>query len=356
MKHVLILIGIVFLLVGSASAIECGSYFTKSTDKRDKAVSAALSFELSMNRLYSRADDLYDILDDMDNDENLSSASDDFSDLVDRKNDALDDLDDFNSKINSYDSAISDSRNDLPIGCFDTFNVYDDDLDEMQSYYRDIKRQWDRFIDKYNVVNDYRSDLSSHTVSEAKSTVDSMRDYADSVVSAVDNGVDWDITGSEIFNDTIYTEEECFDMISLNIEKTNKECTTKCNQLISTLNCDNDSCDYSNYTTQINNLSSKLGSCNMRLNELKTSSNDNCPICEACSDKDTTIISLNNQINSLKSEKNRLSATVVNITVSRDLLKKSLEDSQAATCDSSWWMYGFIGLLILIILAWIFAL
>jgi len=366
-------LGVLCLMLGAVNATDCSGYFTKAADKRIKVVSAASSLELTVERLGSRADDLYNTLDDMNNDENLTSASDDFTDFVDRKNDASDDMSNLKSALDSYDSAISDSRDELPNACFKVFNLYDGDLSDVDDYYSNVRSAWNKFTPRYDIIAGYRSNLAGHTVSEAKPKVDDIRDYIDDVYSEVTNNLATTINATTgVTDEKIYNQTECFGMITKNVDIAVKDCQNKCNIFISTkcnasitpvttttipVGPQNGTCQ--DCTSLVYREQEKTRECENRLSALQgscVSTCPQCPVCESTEQKDA-------QINALAKENANLSAQVVNLKSSNlganktiEGLNKQLSEVKSTPANCLLWQAIAVALFLLILAAWIFAL
>jgi len=363
MKKIIVVLGILCLMLGVVSATDCTGYFTKAADKRIKVVSAASSLELTTERLASRADDLYNTLDDMNNDENLTSASDDFTDFVDRKNDASEDMSNLKSALDAYDNAISDSRDDLPNACFKVFNMYDGDLSDVDDYYSNVRSAWNKFTPRYDIIAGYRSNLASHKVSEAKPKMDDIRDYIDDVYSEVTNNLATTINATTGATDEkIYNQTECFGMVTKNVDIAIKECNAKCNDYVNKKmqNCTSEvtpttipqNCQ--DCTSLILNEKQRTSDCENRYTALSGSCQKNCPICSDTVDKDNRITGLSNenaelktQIASAVSNYNSANRTVTELT-------KKVADLEAAPCSCTIWIIIAVVLALVIIVAWLF--
>jgi hypothetical protein len=370
MKKMILTLGIFLLMVGMVSAIDCTGYFTKSADKRIKVISAASSMELTVERLNSRADNLYNTLDDMNNDENLTTAADDFTDFVDRKNDAADDMSNLKSSIDSYDGAVSDSRKDLPNACFKVFNLYDNDLGDLSDYYSNVRSAWNKFIPRYDVIAGYRSNLASHKVSEAKPKVDDIRDYIDDIYSEVSSNIPTTINASTgVTDEKIYNQTECFGMIKKNVDIATKDCQDRCNAYVASLgggqNCpvcpitpiNSTTCPKcQDCTSVVMKCQDDLRASQERYTALQGTCQTNCPVnnCPSSVEKDNEIVRLNQNSVALNA---KLNTAIDNSTAINTKLKKAQADlATASVCEScTLWKIGFVVLLILIILAWIVA-
>lgn len=354
MKKIILTLGVLCLMLGMVSAVDCSGYFTKAADKRIKVVSASSSLELTIERLGSRADNLYNQLDDMNNDENLTSASDYFSDFVDRKNDAADDMSNLKSALDAYDNAISDSREDLPNSCFKVFNMYDSDLGDVDDYYSNVRTAWNKFTPRYDVIAAYRSNLAGHTVGEAKPKTDDIRDYIDDVYSEVSSNLATTINATTgVTDEKIYNQTECFGMITKNVDIATKGCVDKCNLELNKIS--------QNCTTQVqcpqcqdcSLVQQSLNTC-----QTKLSTQAQCPVCPVCQSgdtaaKDTQISSLNTQVSQLSGQLNSANANVNDITLKYNNATAQL--AKVSVCEScGMYKIGCILLVLLILLAWIF--
>jgi hypothetical protein len=354
------MIGVILLFIGMVSAVDCNSYFTKAADKRIKVISASSSLELTVNRLSSRADNLYNTLDDMDSDENLTSAVDDFTDLNDRKNDISQDMSDFNSAINSYDGAISDSRDELPNSCFKVFNLYDGDLSDVQDYYSNVKRQWNRLTAKYDIINTYRSNLAGHVVSEAKPKVDDLKEYIDDMSSEVGGGIDFTINSTSVTSDEkIYNQSECFGMVKKNVEIATKDCVDKCNAAMVNYPKSCPDVTAQNCTSAVGDMNNKYRECESKLSSLSETCKTNCPICQVCQNSDSSL--KDNEISRLTSQGADLVSKLnyANLRLNETNQKyqnATAQLSKCSTCQSClMWQIIAGALLALIILAWLFS-
>jgi outer membrane murein-binding lipoprotein Lpp len=373
MKKMILTLGVLFLMVGMVSAVDCASYFTKAADKRIKVVSASSSLELTVDRMNSRVQTLYNTLDDLNNDQNLTEAADDFTELNDRKNDASQDVSDLKSAIDNYDNAISDSRSDLPNTCYSYFRMYDGDLGDVQDYYDNVKRYWNKFTPKYDIINGYRSHLTTTLVSEAKPKVDDLTNYIDDLYSEVGNGIAFDLNGSIAhLDEKIYNQSECFGMIKKNVDIATKDCQSKCNAYVATLGknttCQPTQCPTVNGTCPVCQdctsvalqCTESLRGCQDRYTALEGSCKTSCPVvsptqCPSVTEKDAEIGRLTQEVSSLN---NRIATLTSNSMALNESLKKATSDlTNATTCEScTLWKIGFVALLALIILAWIVAL
>jgi hypothetical protein len=372
MKKIFLTLGIFLLMVGMVSAVDCAGYFTKPADKRIKTMSSISSLELTIERLGSRADKLYNTLDDMNNDENLTYAADDFTELVNRKNDANSDFNDLKTSIDNYDNAISDSREDLPNACFKVFNLYDSDLGDMDDYFSNVRSSWNKFLPRYDIIAGYRSNLPGHLVSEAKPKVDDLKDYISDVGDEVTSNVpNTNINStSGVTDEKIYNQTECFGMIKKNVDIATKDCQDKCNAYVASLgggqNCPVCPTTPTNGTTcpKCQDCTSVVMKCQEdsralqeRYNALQGSCQTNCPVnnCPSTADKDAEIGRLNTD---LSVANGRITAMTSDKAITDEKLKKAQSDLSAMpVCEScTLWKIGFVVLLILIILAWIVAL
>jgi len=373
MKKMILTLGVFLLMVGMVSAVDCAGYFTKPADKRIKVLSAISSLELTTERLGSRADKLYDTLDDMNNDENLTYAADDFTELVNRKNDANSDYNDLKNSIDNYDTAISDSREDLPNTCFKVFNLYDSDLGDMDDYFSNVRSAWNKFLPRYDIVAGYRSNLPGNLVSVVKPKVDDLKDYIDDVNSEVTSNVpstNINTSTTYISDVKIYNQTECFGMIKKNVDIATKDCQDKCNAYVASLgggqNCPVCPTIPTNGTTcpKCQDCTSVVMKCqdDLRVSQekytaLQGSCQTSCPVnnCPSVVDKDNEISRLNSEVLTLNT---RISTMSSEQALLNEKLKKSEADLAATSvCEScTLWKIGFVVLLILIILAWIVAL
>jgi hypothetical protein len=359
MKKILIMVGVLCLLVGMVSATDCAGYFTKAADKRIKFISETSSLELTIDRMNTRADRLYNTLDDMNSGENLTTAADDFTELVDRKNDASDDMSSLKSALDAYDNAVSDSRSDLPNACFKVFNMYDGDLSDLDDYYSNVRSAWNKFIPRYDIIAGYRSNLAAHTVSEAKPKVDDLRDYIGDVYDEVTNNLATTINATTgVTDEKIYNQTECFGMVTKNVDIATRDCVSKCNVAISkaTQNCTQGApqcptCQ--DCTSVVLGVQQSLSECQSKLSGCNTQ----CPTCPVCvqgdtSAKDNEITRLNAQVTTLSSD---LSVAKSN---ANDLMLKynnaTTQLAKTGICEScTLWKIGVVALIILIVAAWI---
>jgi hypothetical protein len=373
MKKIILTLGVLLLMVGMASAIDCTGYFTKAADKRIKVVSASSSLELTVDRMQSRVNTLYNTLDDMNNNQNLTEAADDFSELNDRKNDVASDVSDLDTAINNYDNAISDSRSDLPNTCYSYFKMYDGDLQDVQDYYDNVKRYWNKFTPKYDIINGYRSHLTTTLVSEAKPKVDDLTNYIDDLYSEVGSGIDFNLNSTSIKSDEkIYNQSECFGMIKKNVDIATKECQDKCNAYVASLggggnqNCPicpaptaNSSCPTCQDCTSVAlQNSEKLRDCEARYTALQGNCQTNCPPVTQCPSVESKDAEISRLGTDLSVANGRIAAMTSDKAVTEEKLKKAQDDlAKTSVCEScTLWKIGFVALLILIILAWIVAL
>ena len=369
MKNIIYVLGVMLLLVGMASATDCTGYFTKAADKRIKFISESSSLELTADRLSTRADKLYNTLDDMNSGENLSSAADDFTDFVDRKNDAADDMSNLKSALDAYDNAVSDSRSDLPNACFKVFNLYDKDLSDLDDYYSNVRSAWNKFTPRYDIIAGYRSNLAGHTVSEAKPKVDDIRDYISDVYNEVTNNIPKTINASTgVTDEKIYNQTECFGMIKKNVDIATKDCQDKCNAYVASLgggqNCPvcpttpvNSTCPKCQDCTTVGlKCQDDLRSAQERYSALQASCQTSCPTtsCPSVADKDAEISRLTSDLSAANT---RIASLTSDNTALNDKLTKAQSAATASTCENcTLWKISTVGLIILIILAWIVAL
>ena len=364
MKKILAILGVMLLVIGLVNATDCAGYFTKPADKRIKVLSSISSLELTTERLGSRADKLYNTLDDMNNDENLTYAADDFTELVNRKNDANSDYNDLKSSIDNYDNAISDSREDLPNACFKVFNLYDSDLGDMDDYFSNVRSARNKFLPRYDIVAGYRSNLPGHLVSEAKPKIDDLKDYIDDVSGEVTSNVPSSNINSSttyISDEKIYNQTECFGMVTKNVDIATKDCVNKCNLAISkaTLNCTQQSTATTLPTScpdcnsAVLNVQSKLVECQNSLNANRQEC-PTCPVCQADASKD-------NRITSLTAENAQLNAKITDLNLQVSGANQKVQDmtvklNSVAQCEScSVWKYIVGFLVVVMVLAWILA-
>jgi hypothetical protein len=374
MKKAVCAVGIVLMMIVCVSATDCSGYFTKAADKRIKIISASSSLELTTDRLSTRADRLYNTLDDMNNDENLTSAADDFTELVDRKNDASDDMSGLKSALDAYDNAVSDSRSDLPNTCFKVFNMYDKDLSDLDDYYSNVRSAWNKFVPRYDIVAGYRSNLASHTVSEAKPKVDDLRDYIGDVYSEVTSNLATTINATTgVTDEKIYNQTECFSMVTKNVDIALKGCQDKCNTYLAGAlkNCTGGPTPTTvttipgapiacpDCTSALLKQQQATSDCETRYSALSSTcitTPQQCPVCETSEAKDTQITALSGENVNLSAKVNSLKSSYADANKTISDLNKALTDAKSKQGDCTIWMAISAGLVLLILAAWIFAL
>jgi len=355
----LIILSILLLIVGSVSAAtDCTSYFSKSVSKRDKAINAFSALVASSDRLSSGTDSFYNVLDDMYTSDNLTDASDYFSDFVDYRNNVNDDISNINDALSAYNSAIRDDYSDLPAACRTVYYSYTSDYDDMNTYYRHIKTSWTNFDTKYKVIYGYYSNLDNRQVSDIKTYVKNIQDYADKITSDAEDSLG-EIEGGSFQNDTssVYNQSECFTLVAASMDTVRSEMAYSCKR-------------------QLDNVTK---SC-------PTAGTLACPVCQACPDCNSIlrseqdryvqcqgqVIALQTQ---LATQGTVATSNCVAVNDQNTQLQKQLQDANALNtnlaaqlrnntasacpqCASSCLMYQLIalGLLLLILMAWIFAL
>ena len=377
MKKILMVLAVLCMVSMTVNAVDCASYFTKSADKRIKFISASSSLELTTDRLSTRADKLYNTLDDMNSGENLTTAADDFTEFVDRKNDAADDMSSLKSALDAYDNAVSDSRSDLPNTCFKVFNLYDKDLSDLDDYYSNVRSAWNKFVPRYDVIAGYRSNLASHTVSEAKPKVDDVRDYIGDVYSEVTSNLDKTINATTgVTDEKIYNQTECFGMVKKNVDIAIGDCQNRCNAYLASQgkNCTTTQVTSTTTTTiptvpsngtcqdcapQIYREQEKTRDCEGRLNALQGSCLTTCPTCPVCDSveqKDGQITALGKENVNLSSRVASLRASNIEANKTIEGLTKQLGEAKAAPVNCTVWIAIAVIEFLLILAAWIFAL
>lgn len=356
MKKIILYVAVLALISSSVmAATECASYFTKSDDRRAKIVNYYSSLDLTSDRFQRVVENLYSSIDDLDHNENLTDLDGDFDDLVSKKNDVSDDMRSVTNAISDYDSALTSARKDLPAACFKTFYVYDDDISLFKDWNRDVKKEWDRAVLKYDIVAAFNSHLSTVNSSYALPRVDDLVSATDDFTSAVQRGFPNKLNGTGIANGTAYSETECFAMVTKNVDIAVKECNSKLKAL-QALNCTAAAVNKTNVTCptcpKCNVTSSsdamRLRECEANVVSLRAQLD--VKSINTCGPTETQLASLQNQYDALKA---------VNANISRDNanLKRDLEAASNVTCPSTLLPWGVaIGLIILIILAWIVAL
>lgn len=354
MRCVFLLIVVGVLLSSMVSASDCSIYFSKADNRRDRVVSDSTSLIISVGRLYSKVDEIYDQLGSMNGDDNISSLSGMLSDMDSRKKDIDRDFSDMTSAVGSYDTAIGDSRKDIPSSCVSVFNIYDTDLKRISDYQRAVKRYYDRFLTSYNKVNNYRNDLTGTTVSVARSAVDKLSDSVTDLSYEVDNGIDFSVNMTGV-SGVLISEADCFDMIKVNSDKAVKDCVADYNDCLGKLEVSRECpvCDVKNCSE----LELELSDCVGRLNDAKDSSDFQCPsvpVCDTDSEKDSIIASLNMQISSLSGERDVLNGRLNDLQEKNSGIQKALNECESIVCEDTFiWKASTVGFIILIVLAWI---
>ena len=341
---------LVMLLVGGiVSANTCSSYFTGVVDKRNQINSMISSLELSTSRLRSSIGYLVDDIDSLDSNENLTSLSDSFHDLANRKGDVANDISDLSGKIDSYDTKISESRSGLPSTCYSVFTSYDNDMADVMDYFRNVNKKWSVFKTRYDAVMVMDNNLAIYTRSHARPIIN---DADDAVQELEDVIGEIPTTINESSNVALMNQSDCFNMIKKNVDIGINDCNKKCNERIAGLNTTAQACDppADYYSTK-----TQLSTCQNDYSSLSQTCRTSCPeckVCTECQNQNQNIDAVNAKVSELTVSNTALSVKLANITAQYDTLKKS--SVACAVCENcTMWKVAAVGLIILLVAAWI---
>jgi hypothetical protein len=286
MKKSILFVVVLIAMAGMACAEDCTSYFSNANSKRDKAVSSSSTLVLSSGRLYTATRNVYNSIDDLGRNENLTSIADDFSNLINKRDNANDDLSNLYNRIDDYDNAVSDAGSGLPSVCRNFYNAYDDDVTKVKDWEKTVKKDWSKFTSYYDPIASLNGDLAGHLAdSNTRSKADDLESHTSDFTDTVGNGIDWDINGSVIANTTLINESSCFDMVNKNIDITTKACNVKWQDYVTKImkNCTQPSvtsttltqvCPKSTCDDQVNAERARTADCENRVSLILQSQNN----------------------------------------------------------------------------------
>jgi len=347
---------VLMMAAAMASAAECSSYFSKSDGKRDKVGSAVMSLQSSVYRLSDDTDDFFSELDDLDSSDTLGNVSDYFDTFIDDKADGADHMSDLSSAVKAYYDAIRSDDDNVPTSCRAVYNSYDDDYNEINGDYKDVKKSWDYFIEKYDAIYAYHSNPNTNKVSDIRTKVDNIRDYIDDVSSDADTMMSTADNGTTIDDSNSYNQTECYKLVTASVETAKSQMAMLCKRQLANAT---GSCDISNMTcpecTECQDCSyevgTKIGELNSCLSQVTSLRNElaskPAAVAADCSSVQSQLIGVQGQLQAEKALNANLTAQTI------ELSQQLVSMPQCGSCL----IYQAIalGLFLLILAAWILA-